>query len=182
MATEEFVIDPNKFDGYPGFQSMNGFSSPQEGLYYEGIDFICVSTKFDGYPSFRNDDRQFSPPQEGTAYRALFGCDPARMDGYPSFSNTAKFSPAQDGTYYKALMSCYEDYFDGYPSFKNGRFETFAAFKNIPTLKIVIIPKTVKYIADWAFYNTSITEVKINKDCEYFEHSFPEGCKITYYE
>ena len=55
------------------------------------------------------------------------------------------------------------------------------AFNYCKNLTGVIIPESVKYIGPYAFWETGLTEVTIAADCEYFEHSFPFGCKINYY-
>ena len=55
------------------------------------------------------------------------------------------------------------------------------AFNCCKDLVEVVIPESVKYIGPYAFWETGLTEVTIAADCEYFEHSFPFGCKINYY-
>lgn len=55
------------------------------------------------------------------------------------------------------------------------------AFNYCKDLVEVVIPESVKYIGPYAFWETGLTEVTIAADCEYFEHSFPFGCKINYY-
>lgn len=71
---------------------------------------------------------------------------------------------------------------EGYPSFGwNDGLDDFGAFarSNIEKIKI---PESVKFIQNFAFYDTSVKKVKIAADCVYFEHSFPEECEIEFYE
>lgn len=49
-------------------------------------------------------------------------------------------------------------------------------------MKKITIPKSCKKIADYAFYNTKIKSVKISRDCEYYENSFPPECEIKFYD
>ena len=55
------------------------------------------------------------------------------------------------------------------------------AFNYCLSLETASIPETVKFIGDYAFWNTSLTEVTIAIDCCYYAHSFPVGCNIRYY-
>jgi hypothetical protein len=70
---------------------------------------------------------------------------------------------------------------EGYPSHRRDE-PFFGAFSNVSTLIKVKIPKSVKNIADYVFYNTQITSVKISRDCKIGAHSFPDGCEILYYD
>lgn len=175
----DFTIDPNKLDGYPSFADMNGFSSAQESPRPR-ILMTLNSTKLQGYPSYSYISG-FSPTQESPYPKSLLTCTDGILDGYPAFAYYGNFNSAQESPYPRCLMSCENDYLKGYPSFRIN-FETFGAFKNIPTLKVVVIPKSVTRISDYAFWNTSITEVTINKECIYGEHTFPEGCTIKFYD
>lgn len=73
------------------------------------------------------------------------------------------------------------DVIEGYPG-KGEKLTYWGAGSNIPTLEELEIPRTVKFICDYAFYNTGITRVRLAKDCEYFRHSFPPGTKIAFYK
>lgn len=55
------------------------------------------------------------------------------------------------------------------------------AFCNCTELKTVVIPASVKYIGEYAFYNTALTAVTIARDCTFFPTSFPPRCIIQYY-
>lgn len=56
------------------------------------------------------------------------------------------------------------------------------AFCDCVNLRKVIIPPSVKYIGEYAFYNTALTTVTIARDCTYYPTSFPDGCVINFYE
>ena len=75
-------------------------------------------------------------------------------------------------------------YADGknYLQMKNVRFSLISgAFANSINLKKIVIPKSVKFIGENAFRNTSLSSVKISADCTYGSESFPDGCKIEFY-
>lgn len=55
------------------------------------------------------------------------------------------------------------------------------AFLNCTQLNKVEIPASVKYIGEYAFYNTALTTVTIARDCTFFPTSFPPRCIIQYY-
>jgi hypothetical protein len=55
------------------------------------------------------------------------------------------------------------------------------AFCDCVNLRKVIIPPSVKYIGEYAFYNTALTTVTIARDCTFFPTSFPPRCTINYY-
>lgn len=56
------------------------------------------------------------------------------------------------------------------------------AFANNPTLISVTIPRSVKSIGRYAFYNTGINHVTIASDCHYYATSFPHGTIVEFYE
>ena len=72
------------------------------------------------------------------------------------------------------------DILDGYPN-HGQEYIGFGAGSNIPTLEEIEIPESVKFIDDYAFYNSGIKKVKIAADCMYFRHSFPRGTQIAFY-
>lgn len=71
---------------------------------------------------------------------------------------------------------------ENYPRYNNLDMVRVGAFAYASNLKYVKIPKSVKYIGEWAFTGTALTEVTISKDCTYYPTSFPDGCAIKYYE
>lgn len=54
-------------------------------------------------------------------------------------------------------------------------------FANCTNLETIDIPETVMEIADYTFWNTKLTSVKIHPNCVYYEHSFPTNCTIRFY-
>ena len=174
----DFTINPDKLEGYPSFQDMNGFSPTQEKPFPKIM--MNITSKNNRYPSISYMNT-FSPTQEKPFPRLMLSCDNTLHEGYPSFFLLGNFSPTQEKPFPKLMLSCEEEYHNKYPSFRLGNFETFGAFKNTPMLQEVSIPKSVKRIADWTFYNSAIKEVTISKDCIYGEHTFPEGCIIKFY-
>lgn len=56
--------------------------------------------------------------------------------------------------------------------------EELGAFCHAYKLKKISIPDSVKKIGRFAFRYTALTLVKIADDCEYYETSFPDECKI----
>ncbi len=87
----------------------------------------------------------------------------------------------QDKPFPNLLSSIEPDVNEGYPAFRKVA-PSFGAFSNCPTLIKVKIPKSVKWIDDWTFYNTGLTGVRIARDCKYFEHTFPPDCIVEYYD
>ena len=55
------------------------------------------------------------------------------------------------------------------------------AFKDVSTLRRVVIPNSCKKIGLVSFSGTNIREVVIASDCSYSQTSFPEGCTIDFY-
>lgn len=56
----------------------------------------------------------------------------------------------------------------------------WGAFVN-SNLSSVTISTSVKEIGEFTFHNTKLKEVRISKECKYYNTSFPEGCKINFY-
>ena len=59
--------------------------------------------------------------------------------------------------------------------------ESTGAFMYATNLTYVSIPESVELIGRNAFTNTSLTDVRISRDCTYYPTSFPEGCHVWYY-
>lgn len=60
--------------------------------------------------------------------------------------------------------------------------ELIGAFANAVNLTKITIPRSCKYIGEYAFRNTALTSVKIASDCTYFPTSFPDGCQVKFYQ
>ena len=79
-------------------------------------------------------------------------------------------------------FDCTEAKLTGFPSNdKVGEYILSFGPGSYSLIEEVEIPKSVLFIADYAFWNSKITHVKINRHCEYYEHSFPPGCHIKPY-
>lgn len=59
--------------------------------------------------------------------------------------------------------------------------DLLGTFANVKDLQEISIPKSVKKIGKYSFTNTQLKSVMIAKDCEYYDTSFPKGCKINFY-
>lgn len=55
------------------------------------------------------------------------------------------------------------------------------AFKDVSTLRRVVIPNSCKRIGLVSFSGTNIREAIIASDCSYSQTSFPEGCVVNFY-
>lgn len=55
------------------------------------------------------------------------------------------------------------------------------AFLGCTNLRRVVIPRSVRYIGEYTFRNTQITQVTINSNCTYSDTSFPENCTVDFY-
>lgn len=59
--------------------------------------------------------------------------------------------------------------------------DLLGVFANAKDLQEVSIPRSVKKIGRYSFANTQLKSVTIAKNCEYYDTSFPKGCKINFY-
>lgn len=100
-------------------------------------------------------------------------------NGYPSYGISIDEEVIKE-PYPKMIITTNSKYKQGYPSYRMSE-RMYGAFADTPLLSEVSIPKSVKRIADWTFYNSAIKKVTISKDCIYGEHTFPENCKIKFY-
>ena len=162
-----FEMDPNKLDGYPsvdvlpdlGWQQYDINSSVYQYVYGDFTHIDNTSSAY-GYPNYNtnaiiNEDLIYVIPDSLQEY--TYG-DFTKID-----SSISEIK---------------------YPIFDNALeyYETFGALYDTEVNKLVI-PKTVTFIADYAFYRSSnIKKVKIASECLYYEHSFPEECEIEFYE
>ena len=133
-------------------------------------NFILSADKNNGYPSFSD-----SVDLDNTDFYKNKNQFIANGVKYPIFKDSSLDSSNIVNTAF---------YTDGknYPHMKNVRYSLFlGAFANDTSLSKVIIPKSVKFIGENAFRNTSLSSVKISEDCDYGSESFPDGCNVDFY-
>lgn len=194
----DFIIDPDKLEGYPSYAELEDFTEYNPTSNYT---FIIDQYILDGYPSILGN---FTSKSINSIY--MFKTSPYYLEGYPYmkgiFTDTSTTSPYMFKTgsihyidgypYLKGIffnknhwLSIYlftpdQDYLDSYPTLGAKTFDHFGCGKD-SDINELEIPRSVLYIADWAFYNSNINSVKINRHCTYFKHSFPPGCHIKPY-
>jgi len=100
--------------------------------------------------------------------------------GYPCCFSKINVIRGVQTTPFPKLMPSLEEESDWYPCFRHN-VHGFGAGSNTKELEEVEFPKSIKWIADYAFYNSKIKKVKIPAKCIYFRHSFPRGTKIAFY-
>lgn len=171
----DFTLNPDVLDGYPSFAELGNFKDNTMDSKY---NFTSHVQDLNGYPSLRLGpivDSNFN-----SHYVFATGTD--YLNGYPSLQQEYVNIIDDFLIYSKYVFSHQPDntYIDGYPTLGQQDFEHFGVAKDC-TLEEVVIPKSVIFIADWAFYNSNITSVKINRHCVYYPHSFPPGCHIKPY-
>ena len=79
--SDSFVINPDKLDGYPSFDSLGSFI--QANLSTNKHTINCNPNYLSGYPSFR---KNFPNTQEYPYPKYLLVCDNNYLSGYPSFA------------------------------------------------------------------------------------------------
>lgn len=67
---------------------------------------------------------------------------------------------------------------NNYPDMYGWGLELIGAFAGLRNLNRTKIPLTTKSIGYNAYAGTSVKEVRIAEDCDYFDESFPPGCNI----
>ena len=168
-------------DGYPRMYNWNDFSPVQDNDYPCNM-FSCVLTKMSGYPSF-SFFGEFSPVQDKPYPINMMSCTETLTEGYPRFYTYGEFSSTMTEPHPREVMSCKDGFLEGYPTYRVAKnFRDFGAFTKSDKIIEVEIPRSVMYICDYAFYDTPITSVKINRHCIYYAHSFPPGCHIKPYK
>lgn len=180
-------LDPNKNTGYPSISILPNL----DGLKVMTSPFprmmsSVLSSMNTGYPCHASLPDLATEMIQAKPYpRMMPGLDEEKNTGYPSFSGFIDLNHlyVQSSPFPKMMprMSETTDRDKGYPSIGHNE-PGFGAFANAISLKKITIPVTVKYIADYAFYNTQLAKVKIARDCIYFEHTFPPECEIQFYE
>jgi hypothetical protein len=186
MPTIQPRIDPNKNQGYLSLSIFPDLTTMphQVAPFPKCLPSLDID-KNTGYPSFDNLPSVEDIPFQVAPYpRMIPQLVSDKNTGYPSFSGLLSIEniPTQVAPFPKMITTAGDiNYDQGYPTLRRDE-PNFGAFSNIPTLEKITIPQTVKYIADYVFYNTALLEVKIARDCVFFEHTFPSDCVISYYE
>lgn len=185
MPTIQPRLDPNKNQGYlslsifPDLTTMPHQVAPfPKRLPGLDIDKNTGYPSFNNLPSIENISTQVAPYP-----RMLPQLVSDKNTSYPSFSRLLSIEniPTQVPPFPKMIPTAGNiNYNKGYPSLRRTE-PGFGSFSNVETLEKITIPQSVKYISDYVFYNTSLTKVKIARDCVYSEHTFPPDCVISYY-
>ena len=169
---DNFIINPNICNGYPSF-----------GKPFINIDLSSINNNYimknydnilDSYPSY---GKKFTTTTQNK--KVFMKNYDNILDSYPSYGISIDEEVIKE-PYPKMIISANSKYKQGYPSYRVSE-RMYGAFQDTPLLTEISIPKSVKRIADWSFYNSAIKEVTISKDCIYGEHTFPENCKIKFY-
>jgi hypothetical protein len=135
------------------------------------------------YPVINEVDMTYAKVKTRPFPRILPSVIPGYNENYPVINEVDMTNAkVQESPFPKILPDMdHEDKLEGYPSFEVlGYITDFGAFTRSGTIEVEI-PYSVMYICDYAFYDTPIKSVKINRHCKYFEHSFPPGCHIKPY-
>ena len=124
----EFVINPNKRNGYPTIDdNQYDFGPTQISPYPKYVEYIGPSSILHGYPIFYN-WKNFSPVQSSPYPAAMFAIDSTKMRGYPSFASFGNFSPVQSAPYPVSMFNIDNTKMRGYPS-----YSTFGDFSPVET-------------------------------------------------
>lgn len=185
MATySTFTINANKMNGYPSFPELpDNFTDNQADLinYNFTTKVKDLGGELNDYPSLRLGPFLENKFSSEYVFKVDEGEDYLR--GYPFLKNVP-VNIVDDFTVFSKYVFCHqndEKYVDGYPTLGEQILEQFGAGKDSGIYEITI-PKTVLFIADYAFYNSDIQRVRLNRHCIYYEHSFPPGCVLIPYK
>lgn len=178
------ACDDDFNSGYPAFKRFGDLTNMKTQVAPFPKLMLNVDPQYNsGYPCLYNiGDLASMKTQEAPYPKLMLVSVPEYNSGYPclyDFGDLVEMK-TQIEPYPKLMLVSVDNIYDGYPS-HNEEVPSFGAFSNIPTLEKVTIPESVKHIADYAFYNTSIKEVTIASDCEFYSHTFPEDCVVKYY-
>ena len=168
---------------------------------YSGINYCKIVFKY-------TDDSNITPNEIATATLAINDLkwevenNKLTMDGLPFPSEHLMTNPYPPFWWYidnnrltTSILPSPINYYMNipYPPFwwyvdnnklKSGILPSVAkmgAFYNCINLQTATISKNVKYIGDFAFNDTELTEVTIASDCTYKDTSFPDDCTINTY-
>lgn len=186
MADVHFIINPNNRTNYPTpiVDSPVDFN-PHEASY----SFVFDDASAEGYPvqisflKYNGVSKQFNV--DGVA--GIFNLDPFISQGYPipaallrNGGAVKQFDP--NGVYGLFELSPVISPGMGYPTPRGISCIIPGAFKNCINLQSIDIPRSVKHLGRYTFSNTSLKEVTISRDCEYYSTTFPMGCVIHFYD
>lgn len=139
--------------------------------------------KNEGYPSFLSLPDLASLLVQQPPYPKMAPVsDVLYNEGYPSFNYLPDLSdlPVQQPPYPKMVSRIIDLDNEGYPALSTG--QSFGAYAYTSNLVSIQIPVSVKYISNYAFYDSAISSVKLSRDCIFYEKSFPNNCEIIYYD
>ena len=142
-------VIPGYNEGYPVIQEIDVSIVKTQVYPFPRIPPAVIPGYNEDYPVVNDIDMATALTQDYPFPRILPDTDhPLKLEGYPSFD----YLPPLDG---------------------------FGAFSNCTDLdEEMVIPSSVKFIDDYAFYNSNLKVVTIATDCRYYSHSFPPGCHI----
>ena len=132
----------------------------------------------DGYPYIKDSNECLSvlkSPFPKTVFRQNENIN----DGYPYIEDSNEYLAVLK---YPFPQTIFIQSKNEYPKFYHLKPIDTGAFCYASNLETVKIPKSVKYIGETAFRHTALTEVTIAADCKYYPTSFPEDCKVNFYE
>lgn len=178
-----FYTNPDgtlKNNGYPSYDSMPDTVHISTDSHANMLP-VLVSNKNDSYPSHTSLPNLVTLPVQTPPFPRMLPKIDLYNDGQPSFSYLADLVTlaVQVPPFPRMLPGIISNICEGYPSTR-GEEPEFGAGSN-SQIEEIEIPYSVTYIADYAFWNSDITSVKINRHCVYFPHSFPPGCHIKPY-
>lgn len=186
MADVHFIINSHNRTLYPtpivdapiDFNTHTASASFQfDNHIANGYPIYIPFIKYGGAP------KQFSP----NGVSGSFNLDHFIAHGYPipvSFlkycGGVKPFDP--NGVYGLFELPSSDSPSMGYPTPRNISCVIPGAFKNCINLQSIDIPRSVKHLGRYTFSNTSLKEVTISRDCEYYPTTFPTGCVINFYD
>ena len=133
--------------------------------------------KPESYPVLENELSVLEVPSIPIPYK-VFRQNENINDGYPYIEDSNECLGVLKSPFPQTIFIQSKN---EYPKFYHLKPIDTGAFCYASNLKTVKIPKSVKYIGETAFRHTALTEVTIAADCEYYPTSFPDGCKINFY-
>lgn len=177
------ILIPSYNEGYPSPYELDVTTVKVQTAPFPTVCPIKSFTLNEGYLDIHDVDAITPKIQTAPFPKAIPVIRPGYNDGYIDIANIDAYNVKTQAIPFPLAVPNfqYAEYLEGYPA--NRLYDTtfFGAFSNVSTLIKAKIPRSVKYIADYAFWNTSLIGVRIASDCQYFEHSFPTDCVIEFY-